>query len=255
MEKRLGKSICIFSGKGGVGKTITTLNLAGIYEIMEKKVLIIDMDLFSGGISLALNKAYKKTIANFVQDTINHKYQNFQDYITKYDDYIDILASPKDPRQATKINPKYIDLIVSLAKTYYDVVLIDTTHILNEINLILLDKVDSILFVLNNDPLDLKNIKSILTIFRNLEKTNYKILLNNSRDPFKNYFTLYDIKNIIKNEVDYDLSCEFYLKNMDQYIMNGKIVTLQPKAPSVFSRDFKVLTLMATNLLEMGENK
>ena len=39
-----GISILISAAKGGVGKTIMTLNLAGIYEVLEKKVLIIDFD-------------------------------------------------------------------------------------------------------------------------------------------------------------------------------------------------------------------
>ena len=40
-----GKVISVFSVKGGVGKTTMTLNLAGIYCSMGKRVLIIDMDL------------------------------------------------------------------------------------------------------------------------------------------------------------------------------------------------------------------
>ena len=55
-------SICITSAKGGVGKTTTTLNLAGIYEVLEKKVLIIDLDVTNGGIALSLNKPYKKEV-------------------------------------------------------------------------------------------------------------------------------------------------------------------------------------------------
>ena len=54
MKKKMGKSIGFFSGKGGVGKTIMTLNLAGIYESLNKKVLIMDMDLSGGNISLSL---------------------------------------------------------------------------------------------------------------------------------------------------------------------------------------------------------
>ena len=39
-----GKVISISSVKGGVGKTTMTVNLAGIYYMMGKKVLIIDAD-------------------------------------------------------------------------------------------------------------------------------------------------------------------------------------------------------------------
>jgi len=39
MIRKKGKSLCIFSAKGGVGKTITTLNLAGIFKLIEKKDL------------------------------------------------------------------------------------------------------------------------------------------------------------------------------------------------------------------------
>ena len=46
--------------------------------------------------------------------------------------------------------------------------------------------------------MDLKNLKTLLTIFNESDIDNYKIVLNNSRDPFKNYFSMYDIKQIKK---------------------------------------------------------
>ena len=164
MKKQIGKSLGIFSGKGGVGKTITALNLAGIFEIMAKKVLIMDMDLSNGEIALSLNRPFSKTIYNFAEDYVNNRYENFKDYVTQYDDYIDFLACPKDPRQANKIASKYLEIALDKAVYYYDIVLVDMSHILNETNLVLLDKVDSILFVMNNDPMDLKNMKSLISI-------------------------------------------------------------------------------------------
>ena len=249
MKRKTGKSICVFSGKGGVGKTVFTLNLAGIYKSIGKKVLIMDLDLSSGGISLATNRPYEKTIYNFVDDYNNNRFKDFNDYVVKYNDYIDILPSPKDPRQATKIDSKYIEILLDKATFHYDVVLIDTNHVLNELNLVVLDAVDAILFVMQNDPMDLKNIKSMLSIFKDLDKTNYKILLNNSRDPFKKYFTLFDIKSIIKSNVDYELTSEFYVKNMDAYVMNGEIVTLQPKAANTFNKDYTTLVKIALDFL------
>ena len=250
MSKTKGKSMCLFSSKGGVGKTVTTLNLAGIYEHLEKKVLLIDLDLSSGGITMALNTPFEKTIYNFVDDLQNNRYENFSDYITKYDDYIDILPSPKDPRQINKIDAKYIDMLIDKAESNYDIVLIDTNHILDEINISTLDKVDYILFVLTNDPLSLKNMKSLISIFKDSGFTNYKILLNNSCNPYKDYFSIFDVKNIIKANIDYTLTANFFIKNMDNYIMNGEIVSLQNKMATTFNKDYETFMTIALDTVE-----
>ena len=255
MKKKIGKILCLFSGKGGVGKTILTLNLAAIYSQINKHVLIVDLDLSSGGIALATNKVFDKTIYNFVDDYNNNRFKNFNDYVVKYNENIDIMPSPKDPRQASKVDSKYIEILLDKAMFHYDMVLIDTNHNLNELNLVVLDAADNILFVIENDPMDLKNMKSLLSIFKDLEKTNYKILLNNSRDPFKKYFTLYDMKTIIKNNIDYEISSEFFLKNMDSYVMNGEIPMLQPKAPNIFNKDYTTMMNLAVSFLGGDNNE
>ncbi len=253
MKTKKGQSMCFFSAKGGVGKTTNLLNLAGILEQLEKRVLIIDMDLYSGGVALYLNVLNDKSVYNVVFDMMNNTYTSLEDYVTKIDNYIDILASPKDPRDANKIDCKYLQNILDSAKLKYDAVLIDTNHALNEINLTILDLVDKITFITTNDPLDLKNIKSILSIFDSLDKNNYKILLNNSRDPFKNYFSMYEIKKIIEHNIDYTLSVDLYLKDMDKLIMKGKIVSLDRKFADVMTSDYKAFLSLATDMLESGE--
>ena len=57
-----GKIITISSVKGGVGKTTLVLNLAGLYFLMKKKVLIVDLDLYAGGVATCLNVDTKRDI-------------------------------------------------------------------------------------------------------------------------------------------------------------------------------------------------
>ena len=252
-----GKSLCISSSKGGVGKTFIVTSLAGIFASINKKVLIIDFDLSGGSIAVSLNTPFEKSLYNLIDDYDNNRYKKFEDYVTHYEknEYIDFLAAPKDPRQATKIDSRFIEIILDKAVNNYDVVLIDTNHDLNEFNISLMDKVDQILFVLTNDIQDIKNMRNLITVFKDIDLDYYKILLNNSRDPFKKYFSMYDIKNILKTNVSYSLTPELFLKNIDLYTLEGKIVTLEPKMKNVFSKDYITFMTIATDFMESKEAK
>ena len=255
MINKRGKALGIFSAKGGVGKTTTAINLAGILETIGKKVLIIDLNLSNGGVAISLNATCEKNIFNLIDDYENNRHFEFKNYVTNYDEFIDILSSPKDPRQASKIDSKYIDLLIDKAVNNYDVVLIDMDHSLSEINIVTLDIVDEILFIMTNDPKDLKNMKSLISVFRDLDIDNYKILLNNSVNPYKNYFSLFDMKNIMKANIDYTLSSNFFIKNIDEYVMSGEIVTLQKKMSSIFTKEYTTFTTIAADLLKDKEDK
>lgn len=245
-----GNILCLFGVKGGIGKSILAMNLAGVVSNMNKRVLIIDADLYGGSIALALNKPVYKTIYNFVYDYNNNRYEDLNNYITTYNENIDFVASPKDPRKSNKIDSSYLEILIDKAKFNYDLIIIDTNHILDEINLSLLDKSDNILFVISNDSFDIKNMRTLISIFKDLEIDKYKILLNNSIRENREYFNMYDIKDVIKANIDYSLSNKFYIKDMDRYILDGEIVTLNKKMAN--TRDYKVLENIISDII--GDN-
>lgn len=244
-----GKIITITSRKGGVGKTTTLLNLAGIYSNLEKKVLIIDLDLYSSSISISLNLKKDKTIYNMVLDITNNKFTEVNDYVIKYNDFIDVLSSVNDPRLASHIGVKYVEQIINMVKHYYDVILIDTNHVLNDLNVKVYDNSDTILNVMSNDPVDLVNTKNFITIANDIEFKNLKILLNESNSLEEKYFSMYDIRSFLNYNVSYRLGSEYFVKTIDKYVLDGKILTLND-VYSKNKKEYKKLEKMGEDLLK-----
>ena len=249
MSLNKAKTFTITSTKGGVGKTITTLNLAGMYEKMGKKVLIIDLDFYSGDVAASLNVRYKKDLYTMYEDITNNKFTNIEDYVSAYDEYISILAAPKDPRFGRKIGSKILNLILYKSSFKFDVILIDTNHILTDINLFALDYSDCIVYVTTNDLMSLKGIKSIVSIMNNMDRKNYKIVLNKSIYKDRNYFNKSDIRNMINKNINYIIPDSFNLKFIDRYTLNGKILTLDKSISKKHKRPMKIFDMIAKDLL------
>lgn len=247
--KSKGKIITVTSTKGGVGKTITTLNLAGVYSLLKKKVLIIDLDIYGGNIATYVNSDNEKTIYNLVDDYAYNRYKNLDDYIYNYNPYISIIAAPKDPRQANKIDSKYIPLVLENVIYRYDVILIDTSHILSDFNVVTLDNSDVILYIFTNDSFDLKNTRSFFSIMKDASFNNVYTLLNESIYYDKSYYSLYDIRNIIDTNVDFTLKKNFYIRNIDKYIVEGKIPTLNNNLNLLSGKEGKKFVSLAEELL------
>ena len=62
------------------------------------------------------------------------------------------------------------------------------------------------------------------------------------------------MKNVMKANIDYSLSSNFFIKNMDDYVMNGQIVTLQKKMANLFSKEYTTFTTLAADILKNKED-
>ena len=249
MNIKKAKTLLITSVKGGTGKTTTVLNLAGIYSKLDKKTLIIDFDLYGGCVAASLNIDDSNNVYHLVNDMSNNVFDNFDNYITPYNDKIDVISAPKDPRMASKVSSQYLPIILTRASSRYDVILLDTNHVIDEINLTLMDLSDQIIYIINNDPMDLKNMKTMVSIYNGMGKDNYKIILNESINRTRKHFTKYDIKNIIKSNIDYKIGSNFHIKNIDKYVLEGQILTLNKNIATVHKTALDNLKNIATNLI------
>lgn len=249
MEAKKTLIVSVTSVKGGTGKTTNTLNLAGIFSKMNKSILIIDLDLYSGDIAAILNLNNTKDIYNIFEDLTNNNFKDIDSYMTKYNDNIDVLCAPNDPRFANKINGSIISFILSKVSKKYDVILIDTNHFLNSINLTAFDRSSEILYILKNDLMNLKSMKTMVSIYSNMNRDNYQIILYEAINKNKGPYSNMDIKNVIKHDLDYTIPNTFNIKNINQEIIKGNILTLS----NVSNHHIKVMNIyndIACKLLE-----
>ncbi len=237
MAIKQAKIITVTSVKGGTGKSTFTLALAGILSTKKLKTIIIDMDLHSGVIAASLNLKINKDIYTLINDYMNHGLKDLNEYFIKYNDYIDVLSAPKDPRQVGKISSNYIDILLKKLKYQYDVILIDTNHIIDNINLVTFDNSDNIIYLITNDLMDLKNMKTMLAIYKDMNLTKYTIVLNNALS--KDRLSAQEVTSYLDKEVNYVLPASSYIKNLRKLVMEGKIISLE----KAYQKD-KITTLL-----------
>lgn len=244
------KIFAVTSVKGGTGKTTFALNLAASFALNKKRVLLIDADLAAGDIAARLDVGYEKDLYNCYEDIRNHTFEHVEDYVRPYHEGIDIIPSPKDPRNANRIEPSFLTYLLSKVSLKYEVIIIDTNHLLSSINLLAFDYSDSILFVMNNECMNLKAMRTMSAIFEDMDSNKMTVVLNDSNKKQVGEYSIADMKNIMKREVDFRIPSTFYQKQYDQYVMDGKIFLLEKRVREKCKRAAKVYQLMVDTLLK-----
>ena len=61
---------------------------------------------------------------------------------------------------------------------------------------------------------------------------------------------MYDIRATIDSNIDYTISSNYYIKNIDKYVMSGEILTLNKKINTFHSKDVANMKKMALDLID-----
>ena len=221
MALKNAKIITVTSVKGGTGKSTLVLNLALELARRKNKILIVDLDLYTGAIAMLLKVESSNNVFHFAADLMMNTFSDTSDYIKKYNDYIYVLPAPVDPRSVSRINVKYINTLIRKLVHMYDVILIDTNHIVDAVKLVSMDLSDQIVYVMTDDIVDMRNMKTMISIYKDMDKHNYKIILNEALSHAN--YNKYDVKNVVNADIDYVLPKKFYNKNIQKDILEGKI--------------------------------
>ena len=177
-EKKQGKVISIFSGKGGVGKTTLAVNLAvALASRPSTKVAIVDADIQFGDVALTLNVLPRSTMADVVAEKDHLDDNTLAAYMTAYSDQLHVLAAPSRPEQAESVSGKLVGAVLKQLRQSYDLILVDTASAFNEATIAALDAADAVLVLAALDLLTVKNTKLALEIMQSLGYAEEKIML------------------------------------------------------------------------------
>ncbi|MDD2433347.1 MAG: response regulator, partial [Clostridia bacterium] len=182
-KKRKSEVITVFGTKGGVGKTTIAVNLAVLLAQSKQKVVLLDLDLQFGDVSVFLNLFPRRTMSELAQERDVWDIELLESYLLPHVSGVKILPAPGRPEYAELITLEYVQDIINLLKLNYDYIIIDTPPFFNDTNLTALDLSTQVLLVLAMDLATIKNIKLSLELLESLQHLGKtKLILNRASD-------------------------------------------------------------------------
>ncbi len=139
------KIIVITSGKGGVGKTTTTINLAAAMCYFGKDVLIIDGNLTTPNIGIHLNSPEVPISLNHV---LTNKADPFE-AVYEHESGLKIMPSSLSLKELKKIKPGRIKDFKEDFKKISDYILVDSAAGLGREAMSIIDLADELIIVTN----------------------------------------------------------------------------------------------------------
>jgi pilus assembly protein CpaE len=180
-----GRLVTVFSPKGGVGKTTIAANLAVALAARDGfRVCLVDLDLGFGDIAITLQLFPARTIADAVALESDLDFSMLEPLLTPHRRGFSTLVAPVQPDAKDSIPASLIARILSVLKSNFDYVIVDTAPAFDEHVLQAFDETDELLLVTTLDVPTLKNVKIACETLDllNFPKPRRHLVLNRADD-------------------------------------------------------------------------
>lgn len=175
--KPLGKVLAVTSGKGGVGKTFVSANLAAALAKRGYRVLVLDADLGLANLDVVLNLYPKLTL----HDVFTGK-ATIEETIIKAPGGFSVLLAGSGMVEYSRLTPEVRDDFLRIMEgliPLYDVVLLDTGAGISDVVLFAVSMASEVLLVATPEPTSLTDAYATIKVLVGQQKRqNIRMIIN-----------------------------------------------------------------------------
>jgi pilus assembly protein CpaE len=175
-----GELICVLGPKGGIGKTLTTANLAVALADAGHSVAAVDLDLQFGDLGLTLGLVPDKTSYDLVCSGGSLDAVKVSAYMTEHPSGAHVLLAPTRPEQASQVDVDFLRELYPILRSSYEYVVVDTPPGFSPEVIATIDVSSRVCMIAMLDALSLKNGKLALETLARMgyDRDRIKIVLN-----------------------------------------------------------------------------
>ena len=169
--KKLGRTIAVFSSKGGCGNSFIAANLAAA---LEESTALVDLNLQAGDLDLFFGIQPRFSIIDMVENRTRLDDSLISAYMTAHSQKLAVLAAPRDTA-AADVTAANVAEVLHVLRQRFSYVIVDPHHTLDSITLAALDHADDILLVSTLDVSAIRSAQRSIEIFDRLGYSRKKV--------------------------------------------------------------------------------
>lgn len=198
-----GHVITVFSPKGGTGKTTVAANLAVQLKQQGQAVAAVDANLQFGDLSFFFNEQGRNNVTDLAPRASELDREVVAEVMIKHEaSGVHILAAPMRPELADSVSGPQLGAVVQYLARMYPYVVVDTSSLLNELTLAVLDATDLLVLLITQDIPSIKNARLFLDLADGLGITRDRIMLVMNHYDKRRSITPERVRDNFKKDVD-----------------------------------------------------
>lgn len=208
------RRIAVISGKGGVGKTVITANLAAALTASGHRVLLLDADLGLANLDIILGVNPKYTMQDVFRDTCR-----LDEALIKTPRGFDLMPAGSGLQEYTVLSKnlaKKMEALLTELEDRYDFILFDAGAGVGDVVLFIANLAHQILVVVTPEPTSLMDAYASIKVLKKLYERNEFLLVVNQASPENPGKTGTSVANhlqsVISRFVDTDHASHVYLQ-------------------------------------------